>query len=314
MNLVSICIPCHNAVHYVSAALDSLLTQTWENLEIIVVNDGSTDGSEEVLSHYEKRGVKVIHEKCGSAAKARNRAWREANGDYIKFFDADDLLSPEMLEKQMSRLNGIQDSVASSEWGRFYNDDTKTYRPNPESVWRDMKATDWLVEACKEARPMMQPGMFLIPRKIIETAGAWDETLSLIDDFEFFTRILCHSTAVLFTPGATLYYRSGVNGSLSQQKSRMAVESAYHSLMQGTKHLLALHDDANARQSCANLLQDFIYTYYPAYPDLYRAVERRVAELGGGNLPPDGPPRFHQLRKIFGWRVARRIQRFTGHQ
>lgn len=310
MKLVSICMPCHNAARYVGAALDSVLAQTWENVEVIVVNDGSTDGSGEVLAGFESRGVKVIHERCGSAAKARNRALREAKGDYIKFFDADDLLSPEMLEKQLERMNGRQDAVASSEWGRFY-DDLTSFQPNPQSVWRDMEATDWLVEAWADARPMMQPGMFLIPREILTKAGSWDEELTLIDDFEFFARVLCHGEEVLFTPGARLYYRSGITGSLSQQKSRKAAESAYDSLVRGCGHLLALRGDLAARESCGNVLQDFIYTFYPAYPDLCRAMGRRVAELGGSKLPPDGPPRFHQLRRVVGWKMARRIQRFT---
>ena len=309
MKLVSICIPCHNAAPYVGAALDSVLAQTWRHLEIIAVNDGSTDGSEEILETYRSRGVKIIHEKCGSAAKARNRAYKDSKGGYIKFFDADDLLSPEMVEMQMARLNGRQDAVASSEWGRFYQDDVSTFRPNPQSVWRDMEATDWLVEAWVDAKPMMQPGMFLIPREILARAGSWDEALTLIDDFEFYSRILCNARQVLFSPGATLYYRSGITGSLSGQRSRKAVESAYNSLCRGTAYLLARRDDPAATRSCANVLQDFIYTYYPDHSDLLAKIETRIRELGSSNLIPEGPPRFHAVRRFVGWKAARRIQR-----
>lgn len=307
-SLVSICIPCHNAARYVGLALESVLAQTWQNFEIIVVNDGSTDQSADVLNAVADPRVTVIHEHCGSAAKARNRAFSEAQGDYVKFFDADDLLSPEHLECQMSRLEGRQDAIAISEWGRFYYDDFSTFKANPQEVLRDMKATDWLVEAWRDARPMMQPGMFLIPRSSLDILVAWDESLSLIDDFEFFARVLSQSQEVLFTPGATLYYRSGVSGSLSGHKSRQAVESAFHSLLRGTGHLLATRDDPEARRSCANVLQDFIYTYYPDHADLREEIADRVAELGGSDLDPDGPPRFKQLRRIVGWKAARRIQ------
>ncbi len=149
MSLISICIPCHNAADYVPAALDSVLAQTWKNFEIIVVDDGSTDGSAEVLAQYAVEGIQVISERCGNAAKARNRALREARGDYIKFFDADDLMSPEMLERQMARLNGRHNAVASSEWGRFYSDDLNSFSSNPEEVWKDMDAGDWFVRACR---------------------------------------------------------------------------------------------------------------------------------------------------------------------
>jgi len=309
--LVSICIPCHNAVPYVGAALESALAQTWSNVEIIVVNDGSTDGSGEVLAEFESRGVKVIHERCGSAAKARNRALREAGGDYIKFFDADDLLSPEMVEKQMVRLKDRQDAVASSEWGRF-RDDLTGFQPNPQSVWRDMEAAEWLVVAWADARPMMQPGMFLIPREILAEAGPWDEELTLTDDFEFYARLLCHATQVLFTSGATLYYRSGIAGSLSARKSPEAIESACHSLLKGTAHLLERRNDLAAKRSCANVLQDFIFTYYPNRPDLTAKMKARVRELGGSMLEPDGPPKYHLLRRWIGWRLAKRIQLLAG--
>jgi glycosyltransferase involved in cell wall biosynthesis len=308
-SLVSVCMPCYNAASHVGAALDSVLAQTWPRVEIVAVNDGSTDRSGEVLDAYSKRGVKVIHQENRGQCAAANRALREASGDYIKFFDADDLLSPEFIERQMLRLDGKCNALASAEWGRFCDDDLATFRLNPQSVWRDMAATDWLVEAWQDARPMMQCALWLIPRQILERCGGWDEELSLINDFEFFARVLCHTEEILFTPGATLYYRSGLSGSLSGQTSRKAVESAFHSLTRGTSHLLERRNDAAARKSCANVLQDFIYTYYPAHPDLRKRLKARIAQLGGSDLSPDGPPNFQRLRRVVGWKIARRVER-----
>jgi len=312
MTLVSVCIPCHNAAPYLEAALDSLLAQNWPNLEIIVVNDGSTDGSGVILNGYKARGVRVIYEIYGSAAKARNRALAEATGDLIKFFDADDLLSSNHIRLQVECLGGRIDAVAFSEWGRFYKDDISTFKSNPQSVWQDMEASDWLVESWADARPMMQPGMFLIPREIIDAAGGWDEDLTLIDDFEFFSRIISSSQEVLFTPDATLYYRSGLDVSLSGRKSRQAVESAFDSAFKATNHLLNRRTDDEAKRSCANVLQSLVYTYYPEHADLLKVVEGRISELGGSRLLPEGPPRFQRLRGILGWRIARRIQRWAG--
>lgn len=311
--LVSICMPCYNAARYVGPALDSALAQTWPNVEIIVVNDGSTDGSGEILADYEGRGVKVIHQANRGQCAAANRAYGESSGDYIKFFDADDLLSPDFITQQMARLDGRTDAVASAEWGRFHDDNLATFKLNPQSVWRDMEATEWLVEAWSDARSMMQCALWLIPRQVLERSGGWDESLSLINDFEFFARVMCHSEEVLFTPGATLYYRSGITGSLSGQKSRKAVESAYHSICRGTGHLLARRDDPAAKRSCANVLQDFIYTYYPDHSDLLAKMETRIPGMGGSELVPGGPPKFHALRRFVGWKAARRIQRLFGH-
>ncbi|HXI69417.1 MAG TPA: glycosyltransferase family 2 protein [Verrucomicrobiae bacterium] len=311
--LVSILIPCYNAERYVAAAIQSALDQTWPNKEIIVVDDASIDGSGAILDSFCVKGVRVIHERFGNASSARNRAFKESTGEFIKFFDADDLLEPRTIELQMERLAGSQTAVASAEWGRFYGDDLATFKPNPQSVWRDMNSLDWLVETWMDARPMMQPGMFLIPRAVLGRSGLWNEKLTLIDDFEFYARVLCHASEVRFTPGAKLYYRSGLQGSLSSRKSRAAVESAFDSVMSGTAHLLARRQDEKARLACANLLQDFIYTYYPEHGDLRKNMEERIEKLGGSSLPPSGPPRFEQLRRIIGWKLARRVQRWAGH-
>ena len=142
-----------------------------------------------------------------------------------------------MVEKQVGRLAGRQDAVAMSEWGRFYNDDIKTFRPNPQSVWRDMGGVDWLVEASKTVSGMMQAGMFLIPKSLAEKAGPWNEELTLIDDFEYFCRLFCEAKEVLFVPETTLYYRSGMWGSLSARKSREARVSECESILLGVGHI-----------------------------------------------------------------------------
>jgi GT2 family glycosyltransferase len=309
--LVSICMPAYNAEDYVGDALDSALAQTYPELEIIVVNDGSTDGTAAVLDRYsDHEQVAVIHQENQGHCAAANNAYRASSGDYVKFFDADDLLSPQFVERQVERLEGSTTHVASAEWARFYDDPSEaTFEPEP--VWRDMDPVDWLVTACKDARPMMQCALWLIPRPVLEEAGLWDERLSLIDDFEFFTRVLVHADGVRFTPGARLYYRSGLDGSMSGQDSREHVESAFRSLMDGTRHLLNREDSPRTRQVAANMLQGFIYGYYPDHWDLRARVQARIDELGGSDLEPTGPPGFELLRPIVGWKLARRIERFA---
>jgi glycosyltransferase involved in cell wall biosynthesis len=303
--------PAYNVGNYVGDALDSALAQTWSPLEIIVVNDGSRDETADVLDQYDDHEqITVIHQENQGAATARNRAYKESSGELIKFFDGDDLLSSEFVERQVRRLEGSTTHVASAEWARFYDDPSEaTFDPEP--VWQDMDPVDWLVAAWEDARPMMQPALWLIPRPLLERAGLWDEGLSLIDDFEFGTRLLTHSDGVRFTPGARLYYRSGVDGNLSGQGSREHVKSAFRSLMDGTQYLLNREDSPRTRRASANMLQDFIYGYYPHHSDLRAKVRARIEELGGSDLEPMGPPGFELLRPILGWKLARRVERFA---
>ncbi len=310
--LVSICMPCHNAGKYVAAALDSVLAQTYQKIEIIVVNDGSTDNSAAVLGGYRSQGVKVIHQENKGQCAAANRAFAESRGDCIKFFDADDVLSPGFIEAQVKRLGGRTDAVASACWGRFYNDDLGTFRLNPEPVWRDMESTEWLVEAWMNARGMMQCALWLVPRHLILEVGGWDERLSLINDFEFFARVLCAANDVLFCRDAILYYRSGMAGSLSSRKSRAARESECESLLMGTMHLLSKRRDERASLACANSCQHLIYELYPEHPDLRRRLQERVRKCGGASIEPNGGRYFQALRPWLGWKIARKLQRAVG--
>lgn len=312
--LVSICIPAYNAEKYIAEAMDSVLAQTYPHVEIIVVNDGSTDNTAKVLEAYEVKGVKVYHCQNKGAAAARNFAYEQSSGAYIKFFDADDLISHDMIEKQVAVLNGKENYIASSEWGRFYQDNVSNFTLNPEKVWRDMPALDWLVESLWEGPNMMQPGIFLVPRGIIGKAGLWDDRLKYApnDDFEFMVRALLNSEYIKFIPGARLYYRSAIaQGSLSQQKTRKAMESAWLSIELGCRHMLERENSERVRKVCADTYQLWAYNFYPDFPDLVANAEQRVKELGGSDYAMPAGKVLRALDILFGWKKAKSIQKFA---
>jgi glycosyltransferase involved in cell wall biosynthesis len=305
--LVSVLIPAFNSEKYLAQAIESILAQTWLNREIIVVDDGSKDCTLEIAKSYEARGVKIFSQSNKGASAARNLAYAHSKGDYIKFLDADDLISHDMLEKQVKRLENSTECIASSEWGRFYNDTLSTFRLNPEPVWKDMKSIDWLIKSLEHGPNMTQPGIFLIPRNLLEKAGLWDERLSLIDDFEFFTRVLLCASEVRFTPHVTLYYRSGVNTSLSTLQSRKGMESAWLATELGTTYLLSTENSLRTQQVSATCFQIWAYNYYPYFPDLVRKAEKKIKDLGGSQYPLPAGKWLSKLSKIFGWKRAKQI-------
>ena len=311
MTLVSILIPAYNAERYVGEAVESALAQTYPHVEVVVVNDGSTDGTRDVLAGYEGRGVRVIDQPNAGQCAAANRAFRESRGELVKFFDADDVLHPDHVALQVERLGTRHDAVAMGEWARFTGDDPAEADFQPLRMYRDATPVDWLATEWAGARPMMQCALWLIPRPVLDRSGLWDERLSLINDFEFFARVLLAASEILYAPGARLCYRSGLGNSLSGRKSRAARESQVLSLLLGTQHLLDAEDSPRTRRAAAHVLQDFVYDVYPGHPDLSRTARQRVAELGGSDLAPDGPPGFHRLRRVVGWRLARRAERLV---
>lgn len=308
--LVSILIPCYNSANWISETLESALAQTWPNKEIIVVDDGSTDNSLAVAKSFESPIVKVISQENRGASVARNRAFQESQGDFIQYLDADDLLAPDKIERQVQRLvDGNSNCVAAGEWARFYKTPSEAlFIPQP--LWADMSPVEWLVCA-GDGGWMMHPAAWLVPRPIAEKVGSWNESLSLDDDGEYFCRVVLASEGVKFCQGAKTYYRSGNSTSLSGSQSSAALESAFRSLDLSTKALLSTEDSPRTRHACATKLQRFIYEVYPDVPDLRKKAEARVQQLGGSELKPYGGPMFKLLSHIVGWQQAKRIQKFV---
>lgn len=126
---VSVIIPVYNVKEFIRPCLDGVLAQTVKDIEIICVDDGSTDGSGEILKEYERRDsrVRVLKQENGGAGKARNTGLKEAAGETLSFLDADDLFEPDMLETAYKRLKetGAQFAVFDSD---LYMNDTKEYR------------------------------------------------------------------------------------------------------------------------------------------------------------------------------------------
>ncbi|MCW3109865.1 MAG: glycosyl transferase family 2, partial [Segetibacter sp.] len=275
---VSIIVPAYNVEKVISECLQSLLAQTYANIEIICVNDGSIDRSPQILDHFAKTypQIKVIHQANQGQCVASNAAIELAGGEYIKFFDADDIMNPEHIELQVQRMNNRTDALCSCEWGRFYNDDVDSVRFIPESVWHDMKPIDWVKSALKQKSDMMGAWLWLIPKVLIDEAGGWDERLSYCpnNDFEFSIRLLLHAKDVLFTKGAKVFYRTGNSNSLSANTSKAAYESILLATDLGCELLLKRENSAEMRRLCANRYQNWLYTIYPKHPDLIKRLEK----------------------------------------
>lgn len=306
--LISIIISAYNAEKYIEQTIDSVLKQTWEPLEIIVVNDGSTDRTAIILNRYKEKGIIVVEQENRGQDAALNSGFRISKGKFIKFMDSDDLLNPEMIEKQVAVLGESEECVAYGEWARFYNDEPNKADFKPLHYWKDMKPLDFLTASASGV--MLQCGIMLIPRKLIELAGLWDERLILFNDTEFFNRILLASKAVKFSPGAKLYYRSGMLGSISAGRSKKHYESTYLAACLIGEQLLAVEDSIRTRRLVSNTFLMQYYHMYPKYKELQNRYIEKIEEYGNGSYIIDGGFLFLQLKKIFGWKWAKRIQSF----
>ena len=308
---VSILITAYNAEPWLAETLGSSVGQTWPNVEVIVVDDGSTDETLATARRYESAAVKVIHQENRGACAARNRALAEAQGDFIQYLDADDLLAPDKIERQMYRLETEPpDTVATGPWARFYNDESASAdRSWKAPDWQDYEpASDWLIQSW-EGRGTIPIFSWLIPRSVAERAGPWNEFVLLNQDGIYAAQLLVSARKIAFVEEAWGYYRSGLAGSISRRRSEEALRSLYEAYALCEQTLLAHRDTPEARRAVAGLWQQFLFTVYPRVPDLVREAEERVARYGGMYRKPGVIRPLRPVRDILGWKPALRLQR-----
>ena len=125
---VSIIIPAYNVENYIDDCLESVLNQTYKDYEIIIVNDGSTDSTLDILRKYEKKYefIKVIDNSNHGQGYERNLALKEANGEYIFFLDSDDFIEPVTLEVAVNKIKEDKSDFVVFDW-KYYSNSKKTY-------------------------------------------------------------------------------------------------------------------------------------------------------------------------------------------
>jgi glycosyltransferase involved in cell wall biosynthesis len=304
--LVSVVIAAYNADKYILEAVNSVLKQTYTRLELIVVNDGSSDGTKDIVDSIEDPRLVSLNQMNKGQDAAFNHGYRKSKGDFIKFFDADDYLSANMIDEQIKAIETYPEYVAYAPLGRFFNDDLNTAKFIDHAYYRDANALDFLTS--DYAGPMLQCGSMLMHRSLIDKSGLWNEDLILFNDTEFFTRILLRSKGVKITNKAKLYYRSGLSTSLTAQKQRRFFESTKKAIELIEKHVLAVENSPRTRALIANLYQMRVYDMYPLFKDLAQHHQRRIEALGGSTYRLKSGKVFNLISSIFGWKVARTMQ------
>jgi glycosyltransferase involved in cell wall biosynthesis len=307
--LVSILIPAYNAQKWIGYTLESAVAQTWPRKEIIVVDDGSTDGTGEIARRFTSRGVTVIATKNGGFCAAQNRLYKQSQGDYIQFLDADDLLAPDKIERQLAALTASDSKriLLSSPWAPFYYR-TRHAQFVRNSVWEDLTPVEWLLRKLSE-NLHMQNATWLVSRELAEAAGPWDEDLHYDQDGDYFARVLLASERTRFVPETGIFYRiTGTNRISYIGNSDKKKESLLRSMKLHIHYLRSLEDSERVRKACVTYLQNWYQNFYPERPDLAEELQRMAGELGGHLEEPRLRWKYAWMKPIFGWKTAKSAQ------
>jgi len=306
--LVSILIPAFNSEEWIAATIESALAQTWTKKEIIVVDDGSTDQTLVIARQFSAKGVSVVTQPNQGAAAARNKAFSICRGDYIQWLDADDLLAPDKIARQMDALRNCPSkrTLLASAWAHFI------YRPAsavfmPTSVWCDLTPVEWLLRYF-ERNHWLQTATWLASRELTEAAGPWDTRLLGDDDGEYFTRVILASDGIRFIPEARVFYRRGLGTLSCVGLSNRKLEAHFLSMQLRIGRLRAVEDSARVRAASLKYLERYLIYFHPERPDLVNQAEQLAADLGGRLGTPRLPWKYAWLQKVFGWSITKRTQ------
>jgi glycosyltransferase involved in cell wall biosynthesis len=302
---ISILIPAYNAEKWIGETIRSALDQTWLPKEIIIVNDGSKDRTLDIAKQFESKFVKVISQQNQGASAARNKALEYAQGDYIQWLDADDLLAPDKISEQMRIVDGNEMILYSSPHGAFH-----LYPERARFVfnllWRDLAPVEWLVHKFADGL-WMNPAGWLVSRRLTEKAGPWDIRLCRDIDGEYFCRVVAASEGIKFVQNARCYYREWSFGQISKNTTEEACRSVFLAAKLSIQCLRSLEDTERTRKASLTFLQRKCEYFYPDHGDLLKEANNLAFELGGRLVVPTLGWKFEVIRKLFGWKMAKKV-------
>ena len=163
--LVSVIVPVYNAAKFLPTCLNSIINQTYQNLEVIIINDGSTDNSPDIIEQYNEKDnrIKAFTQKNQGLSGARNTGLSKATGDYVTFVDSDDKIEPTMIEKLLSALNEAESDIAVCSFKEIFKNKKTTHfnkQDYPKTVYHTEQA---LRAMLKEEGFMVSATMKLFP-------------------------------------------------------------------------------------------------------------------------------------------------------
>lgn len=298
---VSILIPCYNSDRFIAHTIESCISQTYRNIEILIVDDGSSDHSYTIAKRYESDNIKVYKQKNAGACRARNFAFEKCTGDYIVYLDADDIISPNFVSLHIENLkNASVKDVSFCPWDRFYATIEDAKFPDLP-IYHDYKSAFELLLQLWETGTMLQTSCYMLHRSLIEDCNGWNESILKNQDGEFFARVLLRAEQARFTSKARVYYRTGNYMSVSKASSAAKVSSLLDTFILYKDNTLAYQDSQRVREALSINFTLFAYLYGNMYPELYKKAKQEIKKLGVGYVLRNEPKRVIEICKIIGF-------------
>ncbi len=209
--MVSVVLPTHNRRHLLPAAIESVRAQSFQDWELLVVDDGSTDGTWSLLEGLEDSRIRIFRQQHRGVSRARNLAIRESRSVWLGFLDSDDRWTPTKLQRQLEALEEhpeLQICHTDEVWIR------RGVRVNPKH--KHQKYGGWIYHRCLPLC-LISPSSVLLQRRLLLRRGAFDENFPVCEDYELWLR-LTSQFPVLFVPEPLVFKYGGHADQLSRSR------------------------------------------------------------------------------------------------
>jgi glycosyltransferase involved in cell wall biosynthesis len=248
--MISVIIPAYNAEKTILSTIESVQKQTYQDLEIIVINDGSTDRTFEIVSNIRDSRIKIFNYPNGGISEARNRGISHANGEYISFLDADDVWTVEKLEKQLAALqNKPQASVAYS-WVAVMLETSNNLEQIAFFSGKKVTFTGNIYSQLLLENFIGNGSNILVKKEAIAYVGKFDSSVNSCEDWDYYLRLAAKYQFILVPEHQILYRQTAgstsTKGATMETKGLKVIEKAYQAAPQ---HLQKQKNSSIARFS-----------------------------------------------------------------
>lgn len=314
-NKVSIIIPAYNAAAFIGETIESALNQTWSNIEVIVINDGSTDDTEAVLKKYNDERIVYVKQDNQGCSFSKQRGVNIATGDYIQYLDADDLLSPNKIELQLKAIQHDPGKIAVCK--TFIFKDSGNLSDLPEVDTDFLYTTDdgigFLLNlyGLNKKKGMIQPNAFLLSKELCLKTGPWNTALSPSpdEDGEYFCRAILASSGIVYVESVYNYYRKlDKKTSLSNILDERRAAGLLRSISAKAKSMVLAEDSVRVKEVMASEFADFIYQHFTTSKQLVAEAQNEIKLLGINKIPMAGGKNFRRLASVIGMNNALRLK------
>jgi len=234
--VISVVIPVYNGAKTIKETIESVLQQSYENFEIIVINDGSQDETLAVINSIKDQRIKVFSYSNAGLSASRNRGFAQARGEFIAFLDADDLWTKDKLEAQLEALQQNPQAAVAYSWTDHIDENGKFLRPASYNscngnVYQRLLIGNFLVSGSNT----------LIRTQALTKVGGFDESLNSAEDWDMWLRLASLYEFVVVPRPQVLYrispYSMSANVFKMESASLQVIERAYSQAPEALQHL-----------------------------------------------------------------------------